>query len=383
MKNLRFRFFISGVEKELLPGSELWELSLAGKESTTGDYFKAAAAFLSKQDCVPLTKALESFFQFPVPKSYIPKSYIKDVSIFLEKHGAFYHPMKVQVELNNSDSCYFVLNGAVSSHGLALIETEYQLISSLNSLFLKQYLPQVYAMDFVEGPKTQTGFFLGEWFGGYKEFHITNDRGKREIALWEGDGTCQYIPEAQALPIYKEVSRILTYYYNIETFEQISPWHHAAGDFIAKKETDGFTVRLVTVRGYQPLTEFCPNEKQDEKRKKAHILPSLLIFFTKLSLKIRIDRLNGQGEYCFLSDKIIGATVDGFLETLDEKSENYNYGDLKNIFIGFFKQFDTEQLMSMVNNIADSEEFNETEKQLLIKNSNAHCMILHSIFQNL
>ena len=77
MGSLLFRFFISGEEKEVLSGSELWELPLSGRKSspidtfaktiTTGDYFRAAAAFLSRQDYSALTKGLESFFQSPVP----------------------------------------------------------------------------------------------------------------------------------------------------------------------------------------------------------------------------------------------------------------------------------------------------------------------------
>ena len=410
MKDISISFFISGEEQEILPGNPLWDLALSGINSaktnrdvskiTVGDYFRAAHFFLSQNYFSALVKGLNAFFKYPVHKSHI-----KQVNVFLEKHGAFYHPMKVKVELNNADKCYFVLNGAVSTEGLSLIESEYQLISRLNKAFSKQYLPQVYAMAFVEALNIRAAFFLGQWFKGYKEFHITNHSDKSEkseksekkqIALWESNDTCQYISEEKALAIYKEIAKILTYYYNIETFEQISLWHHAAGDFIAKKEKTGFgktgfKVKLITARAYQPLNEF----SSDEKHGKDHILPSLLIFFIKLSLKIRLDRLDGQGKYTLLSDKVTEAAVNGFLDALDEKTDNfdfgpdyisdfgYKYGNLKNIFTGFFKQFDAEQLMVIVKNIAESEEFNDTENTLIKENSETHCRILHKIFNKL
>jgi hypothetical protein len=434
------RFFISGEKKEILPDSKLWNFPLSGRkpdqpdksdsgqiflnsgfcgnnnsnsakqyhicteqddekqiklnknaenrEITIGDYFIAAESFLSRHDFLHLITGIESGYRRPdkkhetvkshnLLKDSVQKNRIRDVKIFLEKHGAFYHPMKIVVNLNNDNTCFFVLNGAVSVPGLSLIEAEYRLISRLNSTFSEQYLPYVYAMDFIETSKNQIAFFLGEWFEGYKEFHITTDRGQKQIALWESDGTCQYISEHRALSLYKEISRILTYYYNIETFEQISLWHHAAGDFIVKEEKNRFKIRLITARGYYPVTEF----SSDEKQRKDHILPSLLIFFMQLSLKIRIDRLNGQGDYTLLGNEVIVVTADGFLEALDEKTDNYSYGDLKNIFIGFFKQFSYDQLVNIVENLAESEEYNDIERRLIIENSETHCRILQSIFQ--
>jgi hypothetical protein len=46
---------------------------------------------------------------------------------------------------------------------------------------------------------------------------------------------------------------LLTAYYNIDTGEQIFPWHHAAGDFVVTPLAEGFPVKLIAVRGYAIL----------------------------------------------------------------------------------------------------------------------------------
>jgi hypothetical protein len=387
----RFHFFISGEEKEVIPGSELWELPLSGKrtvrdggfqsgpvnrdtEITIGDYFLASSEVLSKKEFSILVTGLESFFQRPVTKNYI-----HSVSVFLEKHGAFYHPLKIRVELKDSQTCLFVLNGAVSTPGLSLIETEYSLISRLNETYSIQYLPQVFGLDVLETKHGKIGFFLGEWFEDYTEFHVTVGRDERQIVIWESDGNCCYLPEKTVLSIYREAARILTLYYNIETFEQIFPWHHAAGDFIVKQADGQFHVRLITVRGYSSLTEFGPNEAD----RKSHILPSLLIFFFNLTLRMRLDRLDGTGKAVMLGDEVIRATTDGFLDALDEKSKNYDYGNLKLSFIAFVKGWSLDQILDIMVTIIESGDMNPMENRLIMENLEIHCRVLEVIFKTL
>ncbi len=387
----RLHFFISGEEKEVIPGSELWELPLSGKRVgqagdldsgtanrdtgiTVGDYFSASCEVLSKKEFSILVTGLESVFQKTVPKDAIGR-----VLIFLEKHGAFYHPLKIKVELKDSQTCLFVLNGAVSTPGLSLIETEYSLISRLNKAFSTQYLPLVFGLDILETKHGRIGFFLGEWFEDYKEFHVTVGRDQRQISIWESEGNCRYLPEKTALPIYREAARILTYYYDIETFEQIFPWHHAAGDFIVQQSDGQFHVRLITVRGYSPLTEFGP----DEADRKSHILPSLLVFFFNLTLRMRLDRLDGTGKAVMLGDEILGSTVDGFLDALNEKSKDYDYGNLKLIFIAFVKGWSLDQMMNIMVKIMESGDMNPMENRLIMENLETHCRVLEAIFKTL
>ncbi|MBU8912353.1 MAG: hypothetical protein KOO65_13870, partial [Desulfobacterales bacterium] len=280
--------------------------------------------------------------------------------------------------LNERCAWSFVLNGAVSSSGLSLIKNEYGLISRMNQACSNHYLPQVFGIDFIKTDKGKVGFFLGEWFEGFKEFHVTEDQDRRQIAIWESDGRRRYISEADALPIYQKISRILTYYYDIETFEQIFPWHHAAGDFIVKQEEGSTQVRLITVRGYSPLTEVA-DEKAD---KKVHILPSLLFFFLNLTLRMRLDRLNGTGKAVMLGQKTIKAAAEGFLHGLDEKSSSGGSEDFRSVFIDFFNQFTLEQIIGIMENILESCHPDPLEIRLIKKNLESHCKVLHSSFKN-
>ena len=400
----KFRFFISGVQKEVLPDSRLWQLPLSGKISekpcasvfTTGDYFLAACQFLSKNEFSILQTGLKSFLDLK-SGSYdlFAMDQITNIKVFLEKHGAFYHPLKIEVILKANQTCFFVLNGAVSKKGLSLIEKEHNLLSrinknninqNINQAYPKYYLPQVFGYDFIEvdRDRARVGFFLGQWFENYKEFHVIEDNGNQQISIWESDGTCQYIQITDALGIYQEISKTLTYYYNIETFEQISSWHHAAGDFIVNLKNDKIKVKLITIREYSSLTQLGAGEKDQ----KTYILPSLLFFFLDMAIRMRIDRLNGTGRIVLIDKLVLNAIVKGFLSALDEKSIDYeksgiyDYGDLKADFIEFFWQFDFEQLLELMGNIVKSCYSDPLETALIKENLNSHCHQLYSIFKN-
>lgn len=391
MDSSLFCFFISGEESQVFPGSRLWELPLSGKSIgfssdfhaegtieyaviTIGDYFSAVCQFLSENDFLILKTGFELVF-----KKHVLTDQIDRIFVSLEKHGAFYHPLKIQVAVNEIQVCSFALNGAVSRPGLALIENEYHFISSLNKACSKNYLPKVFGIDFIKTDKGRIGFFLGEWFDGYKEFHVTEDQDRKQIAIWESDGCCHYISETDSLEIYHEISRILTYYYDLETFDQIFPWHHAAGDFVVKQEEGNIHVRLITVRGYAPLME--PGDGQTDKN--IHILPSLLFFFLNLTLRMRLDRLNGIGKIVMLDPRVIEATIKGFLQALDEKSTGCGYPDLRSVFIEFFRQFSRGQIMQIMGNILESYHPEPSEINLLEQNFESHCRLLHSIFENI
>jgi len=377
-----FSFFISGAKKEVLPGSYLWGLPLSGEETrhscesffTTGDYYLTACKFLSKDHFSILQTGLSSFFNRPVKMDQIAS-----IKVFLEKHGAFYHPLKIQVVLHNSATCSFVMNGAVSSRGLSLMKNEYKLLFKINQMYSKCYLPQVYGFDFINRDKGRVGFFLGQWFEDYKEFHVTDDKGKRQIAIWESDGSCQHIKLNRGFKIYQEISRILTYYYNLETFGQISSWHHAAGDFIVNIKDDKLDVRMITVREYSSLKQFAAGK--DDKN--INILPSLLFFFLNLTIRIRLDRLNGTGKTIMIDIAVLNSVVKGFLSALDEKSKDYDYGNLREHFIEFFLQFDLGQIFEIVENGIEPSKSDPVEILLIKENLNAHCRQLNLIFKNI
>ena len=392
MESSLFRFFISGVINKVTPDSRLWQLPLSGNNIrqscdstlttglTTGDYYLAACEFLSKDNFSILKIGLKFFFD----KS-IQTNQITQIKIFLEKHGAFYHPLKIEVVLDKNTTRSFVLNGAVSKQGISLIKTEYDLLSRINQINQVNqihpalHLPQVFGFNFIGTNKGKVGFFLGQWFENYKEFHISDDNKTRQITIWESDGTCHYIEMEDAFGIYQKIAEILTYYYDLETFKQILSWHHAAGDFIVSLENGKFSVKLITVRAYSPLTKLGAGENHHS----TYIFPSLLFFFLDLTIRIRIDRLNGTNETVMIDKHVLNSVIKGFLSALDEKSAIYDYGDLKTGFIEFFFQFDLEQLNELAENIVQSCYFDPLEIKLIEENLKIHCQTLLTSLKNI
>lgn len=76
----------------------------------------------------------------------------------------------------------------------------------------------------------------------------------------------------------------MTCYYNAETFEQIFPWHHAAGDFVIKLQKNNMKMKLITVRQYAPMLE---NKNETAKNNTDSdiylMLEAMLVFFLNLS----------------------------------------------------------------------------------------------------
>jgi len=125
--------------------------------------------------------------------------------------------------------------------------------------------------------------FLGEWFDGYSEFHLSQDSGnhKKRIDVWMDRGSHVTLSDKQAFELYAQASRILTLYYDVSTFECISAWHHGAGDFVIKLEGERLKTKLITVRCYDSF--FQDSKKQLSPFTQAQrIMYLLLLFLLKL-----------------------------------------------------------------------------------------------------
>ena len=84
-------FFISGEPCAISPGSALWDLRLPGLDQspgriTVGQYLSAAQKFLTGPDNHLLPDALAALSGSAGP--------VRHPDISLEKHGAFYPPLK-------------------------------------------------------------------------------------------------------------------------------------------------------------------------------------------------------------------------------------------------------------------------------------------------
>ena len=138
----------------------------------------------------------------------------------------------------NKHSYKFVVNVAISAAGRDCIEREYNCLKRLGNDFSFSSIPEVYGYGKTcvkEGGHT-ISMFLGQWFEGFNEFHISHDKAdnKYKILVWDSEKGNYFLSPDNTLELYRQAAMILTGYYNIETFEQIFPWHHAAGDFVIR-----------------------------------------------------------------------------------------------------------------------------------------------------
>jgi len=340
--NPQLRFFLSGQTQPLEPNSKLWNLPLPVKRENTGiktdqnpslfitygDYFKATGAFIIKNNYEVILTALSHINEL------IRLEQINEIKISLEKHGPFYHPSKVEAVTENS-VIPFVLNVAVSKIGIECIHKEYLTLKKLDSEFSNSFIPAVYGQDdFFGRDNILIGMFLGEWFEGYSEFHISNDPsdGKEKILIWDNLNGNLFLSADKVIEIYRQSSMIMTYFYNVHTFEQIFPWHHATGDFVVKQTGDCMDVKLITVRQYSSLFE--PKQHTHSPlliKDRGLIFEGLLIFLVVLSIRMRLDRIDGTGDIVWADNMSVEGTIKGFKEGIQIKTRSrvipYNFID--------------------------------------------------------
>jgi hypothetical protein len=270
---------------------------------------------------------------------------IKEILIFTEKHGSDYHPARLEVCLSDQ-VIPLVMNVALTDRGRFVLANEFKVLNQLNRKHAWPYLPQAYLWDEAEVASEQDRKFslpmyLAEWLEGFYEFHLSQDSaaGIQKLVFWDSACPNHYLPGWVADKIYSEIAYILTGYYDLQTFSQIHPWHLAAGDFIARIENDRVEVRLVAARQYGPLIG--PEDLPWEE--------ALFFFLLNLTLRIRLDRLDGIGEIAWAGEECLSSTIDGFFLALQEKVERGEFTeDFPQRFRHFLRSLSMEDLEERV-----------------------------------
>jgi hypothetical protein len=338
---LKFMFFLSSRNDPVQEGDFIWStpIPLSRHQSTIkfkpnsdifinhGDYFTAARDFLERERCKNITQPVSQYLH-----RNISSDEIEEIRIFLDKHGEFYHPAKIETVLKDVQIS-FVLNVAVSEIGKQCAQREYRLLKMLDTEYPDSFIPKVYAQGivFTKMDQVETRMFLGEWFEGFNEFHISIDPtdGKYKMVVWDHEHGNFFLTSQQTVDLYRQAAKILAYYYNIETFENISSWHHAAGDFVLKCQKEDIELKLVTVRQYRSMFE--QNVNHEHKTPDAEmILEALLVFFLNMVIKMRLDRLDGVGEIVWSDDVALKGILKGFFEGLALKSKVSAFADSLN-----------------------------------------------------
>ncbi len=321
----RYAYYITPLETPLSPANAVWQKSLpltrptSGKSAeiavSHGEYFEAVRSFFEQDGGELFCGVLGQRLQQTVSPGDI-----HEIRIHLEKHGEFYHPARIVADVVGH-TISFVLNVTVSEPGKKHINGEFNHIKRLNTEFTESFLPQVYSMgEVTTGSGLKFNMFLGEWFQDYHEFHISRQTSgnQRQVCVWDDKKGRYYLSREQQSRLYRQAARIMAGYYNVTTFEHISPWHHAAGDFIIRLKQNSIDLKLITVRGYAPLFEDL-NDQTPVARNVEQILQALLIFFLKLSIWMRLDRVDGIGEIAWSDPGVVQSTVAGIFDGLAQK----------------------------------------------------------------
>ncbi len=275
-------------------------------KTTYRAYFEAMEAWLCEDGGAVLFAAASALLRRPVSPADV-----KDILLCSEKHGAWYHPARLELVLVDGGRAVFCLLAASALPGFLAMEEEYLLLKRLGEEGRGNVLPRVFAQadrsDW-EG-RGDWAFMLAEWLTGHHEFHINeNDR----LLLWDYDAGFRPLSRKQAREVFERIASIAAAFFDPATGRRVHPWHHAAGDFIVSATDAAVSVKLSTARGFDPIgTDGLPDRGD-------HVLRATLAFFLDLALRIRLDRRNGTGETVFMDDEVLKAALSGFFPVIDE-----------------------------------------------------------------
>jgi len=273
-----------------------------------------------------------------------------------------------------------VINVAVSSVGKQYIKREYAQLRKMCSEFELCFVPKIYGIG---SGTTKHGvslsMFMGEWFQGFFEFHISVDQdNQNKLVIWDTEKENFFLSSNQALDVYRKCAMILTWHYNIESFEQIFSWHHAAGDFVVKPEYgDKVSMRLITVRKYAPIIQ---NPGDDPES----MVYGLLVFLLNMSVKNRLDRLDGTGELVWAGAGVAQETLRGFFQGLDLKIKSKNIPDnFDQFFIKYLRSYSKKELYDTAEAVVKRIVCHKEELDFIKYQLKKHIAELHSAIANL
>jgi hypothetical protein len=397
------RYLVSSPHGDIPADEHKWDLPLEGDalETPYRIYFDSIREFLSKDEFRP--------FLSLISKKTGRRIFIDEVDeliIRTEKHGLFYHPASIEFILKEG-KVKFGLNVAISDVGRHWLKEELNVLQKLHEKYDLPYLPKVHLF----GEFNDMSFLLEDWFEGYHEFHISKyDNGSHRLKLWDFCHGYKYLSPEQSFEIYKQTSKILTLYYDLDDFSEIFPWHHAAGDFVVKIEdqvisnphpsphpsrgrepiffTDkyspstggrglgggGIDVRLTTARRYEPFIGFLGQDTLNP-------ILALCYYLLNLTIRMRIDKLDGLGEVVWIDHRCVEATLRGFFEALTVKDLRNSAGNVEE-FLTVLQSFNADELKILVSPLL--EQYRKTgDFPAVTSNLDSHIQELYSTLQTL
>jgi len=346
---------------------------------TLGDYFEAIRAFILKDQGKRLFYLLKKRLNRETGPDNIQKILVRS-----EKHGALYHLASINIFVDDKQ-VKFAVSTSVSVKGKGLLTHEYEMLKYLNSSLRLPYLPNVHLKGEMEcdagnGKHETLSMLLSEWFEDYHEWHLSIDKndGKQKICIWDFQNGNRYASKEEAFEIFRQASKILTLYYDTKDFNQIYPWHHSAGDFIVKTRDRHIDVRLTTVREYQSIMDYF-----SEKTAKPMI--AIVYFFLNLTIRMRLDKLDGVGETVWAGDFCVDAITEGFFDALRvmEAEERYQLGKIEDL-LSLLKSFGEEEIRGLFHPLRGwYQEGDPAEFRVIEANLRTHVRLLYHALQDL
>ncbi len=367
-------YLVSSPLGDLAVDEDNWHLPLDGDPCKTSyrNYFYSIRDFIFHHRFKPIIEPAEK----KLDRSLTPED-LTELVIRAEKHGALYHPASIQAFFEDA-RIKLCLNVAVTDEGRKWLSHEASVIDLLHLKFDLPYLPRHhYSKEF-----NSMYFLVADWFEGFHEFHLSIDeQGRQRLKLWDYDRGDRYLTPEQSFRLYFLTSRLLTMYFDLESASQIYPWHHAAGDFIARisheheelleQETD---VRLTTARGYGPQIAL-------DSSGPFRSLIGLYHFFLCMTIRMRLDKLDGVGKVAWADDLCLDAATRGFFEALRTRTDPVFCRSSAEDFLGVLKTFNPGEIRRSCDQILNSYALTE-EYPVLKNNIDRHVQKLHANLQH-
>lgn len=351
-----FMYAVASPVGDLSIAGEELHVSLDGCDSgmTYGGYFSAIQDMLAAEDfqALHLLAGLMGFFALPC-----------QVHVRAEKHGALSHPASLELIWPNGTKAKYAMLVAVSPGGRAALRREALVLDHLREAYRLPLLPE----KLFFGENEAAAFLIEPWFSGFHEFHLTSGGC---FQLWDYDRGLRVLSAVQVQQAFFLAARILTLFVDSDSGACIHPWSHAAGDFIIRNEGHDVDVRLTTARGYGPLIET------------DNALSALFIFVLDLGLRMRLDRVDGVGQWAWLGPDILENAVRGFFAAVSERAGSNDRGvDGLQTMARLLPMFSMQELVQGSQALLDR--FSPGERDVLVLRLEQHCLELFAILQKM
>ncbi|MCX5813806.1 MAG: hypothetical protein NT178_14855 [Proteobacteria bacterium] len=343
---------------------------------TLGDYFAAVRGFILLDNGQHLVHLLAHLWDKKVEIIDIEKIIIR-----YEKYGTLYQIVSAEV-FSQDQQEQFSVSTAISGEAKETLNREFDLIQHLYYQKGLPYLPRAYyrqAITLIREEMSETILMtMSQWFENYHEWHFSKDDNNVErIIIWDMNGGYRFASDYEVHEIIRQASKILTLYYNSDTYCRIYPWHHGAGDFVVKTVDGIVDVRLVTVRGYEPIELPSGEERVDP-------LKALMLFLFDITIKMRLDKLEGVGEPYWVEASILKAVLEGFLDALRKMEFKGDCPGIKiDVFIDTLKSMNENKMRALFSSCIDQYRIHDPSDYTVIqKHINSHAVDVQRIFQN-